>query len=186
MLNRDQKKKMQEFLKNTPERVANYRGGNNSMLDDEVLGVIETILSTGIPQKYVYTQLGIKEQTWEYWKRTGKECIKAIHDESGETKWEDLSEDRQRMCYLVYVIESSKPKVITSTWQNLRDQSKTNFRAAEMILKVLGKNDFINADHYVHHGVGVGGNEDEIIKQELAGFKAKKKEELEGDEGETS
>lgn len=183
-LNDKQKKKMEAFIKNTGNRVVEYGGGRASHLTDDLLGTIETILSTGILQKYVYTQLGISENTWEGWKRKGKATLAKIQDEEDQTTWDDLKENEKRWMYLVAVIESSKAKVVTNGWQNMRDLSKTNFKACEFILRTLGKNDFLHADHYVHHGVGAGGEEDETIENELSGFMSKTIEELNGEESE--
>lgn len=181
-LSRDQKKKMEEFIKNTPQRVRSYGqgGGRRSLLSDELLGQIETILGTGILQKYCYQQLNINEATWEGWKYKGRESLEKIENPDDPTTWDDLTDERQRMVYLLSVIESSKARVVTNTWQDMKDMSKAGtYKAAEFILRTLGKKDFEHVDHYYHHGIGQGSEEDEQIKKELAGFMPKTIEELE-------
>lgn len=183
-LNKDQKKKMEQFLRETPNRVSGYGkgGGRRSILTDDLLGTIENILNTGVLQKYVYTQLNILPNTWEGWKIKGRESIDQLNDEENPVSWDDLTPDRQRMCYLVSVIESSKSKCVTRTWRNMEELSKTNYKAGEFILRTLGGKDFEHGDHYYHHGIGKGSEDDEEIKQELAGFLPKTIEQLQEDE----
>lgn len=181
-LNDKQKKKMEAFLRDTPNRIRNHKIGRHSHLTDDVLGKIETIIGTGILQKYVYTQLDIPEQTWEGWKKRGREVLERLQDEDKNIEWEDLEPHDQKCCYLLSIIRSSKAKTITNTWQNMKKLGETNFKANEFILRTLGGNDFMHADHYVHHGIGTGGEEDETIREELEGFMPKTIEDLEGGE----
>lgn len=181
-LNDKQRKKMEVFLKDTPNRVTEYGSGRASSLTDELLGKIETIMGTGILQKYVYKQLHIPEGTWEYWKSQGKAFLSRIQDEDDNMVWEDLPVNHKRWVYLLAIIDSSKAKVVTRTWQNMSDLSKTNFKAGEFILRTLGKNDFHHAEVFVNHNIGIGGDEDKIIQKELEGFLPKNKEDLEGNE----
>lgn len=185
-LNDRQRKKMDQFLMETPKRVGDFgrTGGRRSLLTDELLGQIEVILGTGVLQKYVYTQLNINEDTWDGWRKRGKAAILKVADPEDPTEWEDLSDAKQRMAYLVSIIESSKAKTVTNVWQNMKDLSKTNYKAGEFILRTLGGADFTHAEHFVHHGVGAGGDEDAIIEKELSGFGPKQLKDLEEEDEE--
>lgn len=50
-------------------------------LNEQIIQAVSEAATVGVPEKFIYGELGIPERTWEEWKRRGREIEVAIAEE---------------------------------------------------------------------------------------------------------
>lgn len=76
----------------------------------------------GLLEKEVYTLMGIKENTFYFWKRSARQILESI--EKGELKEEDLNDGQRKALRLLSLCEIGRAKAIQRNLGYIQDAGK--------------------------------------------------------------
>ncbi len=138
-MTRSQKSELKKYVEISKDELRSGPGKPISLTWD-MLVRMKAMLFEGQFQKTVYMYFNINKNTWDDWRRKGKEVQKQIQNK--KKKLDKLNESERKYLYLDYLCYIGRSHAIEKHHNIVSRSASNDWKASKWFLEVFAKDDY--------------------------------------------